>query len=251
MNQPRIVSRDEWITARKALLAREKALTREHDALALERRRLPSVRIDKQYMFDTPDGSRTLAELFGKNSQLIVYHFMMGPTWPEGCPSCSFLMDHVDGGLVHLAQRDVSFVAVSRAPLAQVTAFKQRMGWQLPWVSSFGSDFNWDFQVSFTPDDVAAGRATYNYGTMSFPSDEAPGFSVFYKNDAGEVYHTYSTFGRGGEPLIGTYSLLDMVPKGRDEQDLPYTMAWVRHHDRYESHRGPSTASAAATCCES
>jgi predicted dithiol-disulfide oxidoreductase (DUF899 family) len=246
MEQPRIVSHDEWVQARKDLLVREKALTREHDALTLERRQLPMVRVDKRYAFDTTDGPRALAELFGGNSQLVVYHFMMGPTWSEGCPSCSLLVDHVDGGLVHLSQRDVSFVAVSRAPLAQITAFKQRMGWTLPWVSSFGSDFNWDFRVSFTPEDVAAGRATYNYGTMSFPIDEAPGFSVFYKN-GDDVYHTYSTFGRGGEPLIGMYSLLDMVPKGRDEQDLPHTMAWLRHHDRYEPRHARPTA---AACCD-
>jgi predicted dithiol-disulfide oxidoreductase (DUF899 family) len=233
-NRRRIVTRDEWLVARKDLLAREKALTREHDALAVERRRLPMVRVEKTYVFETPEGRRTLGELFGDRSQLIVYHFMMGPEWAEGCPSCSFLVDHLDGSVVHLAARDVAFVAVSRARLTQIEAFRQRMGWRLPWVSSFGTDFNRDFNVSFTADEVAAGRAVYNFGSTSFPADEAPGISVFCKDAEGAVYHTYSSYGRGGEPLIGAYQLLDMVPKGRDEDGLAFPMAWVRHHDRYE-----------------
>ena len=238
MEQPRIVSRDEWLAARKALLAREKAHTREGDALSVDRRRLPMVRVETSYMFDTPDGRRSLADLFADRSQLIVYHFMMGPGWVEGCPSCSFLMDHLDGVLPHLANRDVSLVAVSRAPLAEIDAFKRRMGWQFRWVSSYGTAFNRDFHVSFTRDEVASGKMHYNYAEQLFPSEEGPGFSVFVKNAQGEIFHTYSTYGRGGESVLGTYHLLDLVPKGRDEDGLPFPMAWVRHHDRYSANAG-------------
>ena len=238
MEQPRIVSRDEWLAARKALLAREKAHTREGDALSADRRRLPMVKVETSYMFDTADGRRSLADLFEGRSQLIVYHFMMGPGWAEGCPSCSFLMDHLDGVLPHLANRDVTLVAVSRAPLAEIDAFKRRMGWQFPWVSSHGTAFNRDFHVSFTKDEVASGKMHYNYAEQLFPSEEGPGFSVFVKNAQGDIFHTYSTYGRGGESVIGTYHLLDLVPKGRDEDGLPFPMAWVRHHDRYSAHAG-------------
>ncbi len=238
MEQPRIVSRDEWLAARKALLAREKAHTREGDALSVDRRRLPMVKVETSYMFDTPDGRRSLADLFEDRSQLIVYHFMMGPGWVEGCPSCSFLMDHLDGVLPHLANRDVTLVAVSRAPLAEIDAFKQRMGWQFPWVSSYGTAFNRDFHVSFTKDEVASGKMHYNYAEQLFPSEEGPGFSVFVKNAQGGIFHTYSTYGRGGESVLGTYHLLDLVPKGRDEDGLPFPMAWVRHHDRYSANAG-------------
>lgn len=238
MEQPRIVSRDEWLAARKALLAREKAHTREGDALSADRRRLPMVKVETSYMFDTADGRRSLADLFEGRSQLIVYHFMMGPGWAEGCPSCSFLMDHLDGVLTHLANRDVTLVAVSRAPLAEIDAFKRRMGWQFPWVSSYGTAFNRDFHVSFTKDEVASGKMHYNYAEQLFPSEEGPGFSVFVTNAQGDIFHTYSTYGRGGESVLGTYHLLDLVPKGRNEDGLPFPMAWVRHHDRYSAHAG-------------
>ena len=235
-NKPRVVSREEWLELRTIHLAREKAHTRERDALARQRRELPWVKVDKNYLFDTPAGTRTLAELFGARSQLVVYHFMFGPEWQEGCPSCSFVCDHLDGMLPHLAARDVALVAVSRAPIAKIAAFKQRMGWKFDWVSSHGSEFNGDFHVSFDPGATAAGPVYYNYRRQHFPSDEAPGASVFYKDRAsGEIFHTYSTYGRGLEPLLGTYAILDMVPKRRDEDDLAFGMAWLRHHDRYET----------------
>jgi predicted dithiol-disulfide oxidoreductase (DUF899 family) len=234
VEQPRIVTRDEWVAARKALLVKEKALTSAHDALAGERRALPMVRIEKTYLFETPSGRRSLAELFDGRSQLMIYHFMMGPDWSEGCPSCSFLADGIDGTTIHLAHRDVTLMAVSRAPLANIAAFKARMGWKFPWASSFGSDFNRDFGVTFTEEDLASARAFYNYEPVRYPLDEAPGLSVFFKNESGEVFHTYSTYARGGEALIGTYHYLDFAPKGRDEGGLAFTMAWLRHHDKYD-----------------
>jgi predicted dithiol-disulfide oxidoreductase (DUF899 family) len=263
MQEPRIVSRDEWLTARRQLLVKEKAHTRAQDALSAERRQLPMVRVEKDYVFDTPEGRRTLAELFDNRSQLIVYHFMMGPDWAEGCPSCSLLADHNDASTVHLAQRDVTLLAVSRAPLPNIESFKRRMGWHLPWASSFGSDFNRDYHVSFTREELESGPV-YNFGTGGFPTDEAPGVSVFYRNGAGEVFHTYSAYARGGEPLIGVYHYLDLVPKGRDEGGLVFPMAWVRHHDRYagalpaasETYVPPAGAvfvaprPRAAACCE-
>jgi predicted dithiol-disulfide oxidoreductase (DUF899 family) len=235
LDQAKTVSRQEWLEARLRLLAREKELTRELDAVAAERRRLPWVRIDKEYRFESKEGAKSLADLFAGRSQLIVYHFMFAPEWSEGCPSCSFLMDHVGGALVHLAQRDVSFAAVSRAPFSKIEAFRQRMEWRFPWVSSENSDFNYDFHVSFTPEEKVAGKIEYNYTLMDFPSIEAPGFSVFYKDQDGTIFHTYSTFARGTEELLTTYKFLDLVPKGRNEDDLPFTMSWVRHHDRYET----------------
>ncbi len=234
MEPHKIVSRDEWLVARKAHLAEEKAFTRARDALSRKRRELPWEKVEKTYVFDGPNGKETLADLFDKNSQLIVYHFMLGPDWEEGCPSCSLIADHFDGAVVHLAQRDVAFVVVSRAPLPQIEAFKQRMGWHFKWVSSFGNDFNFDYQVSATPEEKAKGTAVYNYEETTFPSDERPGASVFYKNAAGEIFHTYSSYGRGLDILIGAYNLLDLAPKGRDEAGLSYGMAWVRHHDKYE-----------------
>jgi predicted dithiol-disulfide oxidoreductase (DUF899 family) len=231
-----IVSHDEWIAARKAYLVEEKAFTRARDALARKRRELPWERVEKRYMFDGPNGKESLADLFGDKSQLIVYHFMLGPGWEAGCPSCSYLADHFDGAVVHLAQRDVSFVVISRAPLAQIEGFKKRMGWRFKWVSSFGSDFNADYQVSVSPDEQAGGKVMYNYEIIDkFPSEERPGASVFYKNAAGDVFHTYSTYGRGLDILIGTYNFLDLAPKGRDEDGLAWSMAWVRHHDRYDN----------------
>ena len=230
MSQPNVVSRDAWLQARKQFLAREKELTRLRDELARERRALPWVRIEKSYVFDAPGGKRTLAELFEGRRQLLVQHFMFAPGWEQGCPSCSFMADHTDGMTVHLAQRDVTFAAISRAPLADIERFRQRMGWRFKWVSSYGSDFNHDFHVSFTPEE-AKGQVEYNYALQPFECEELPGISVFYKNPAGEVFHTYSTYGRGVEVMMGAYNLMDLAPKGRDERDGP--MAWVRHHDRY------------------
>jgi predicted dithiol-disulfide oxidoreductase (DUF899 family) len=229
-----VVSSDQWVSERKTLLAREKELTRLHDQIARERRALPWERVEKEYIFDAPEGQRTLCDLFGGRRQLLVQHFMFGPGWEQGCPSCSFMADHTDGMNVHLAHRDITLVAVSRAPLADIERFRQRMGWQFRWVSSHDSDFNRDFHVSFTPEEQARGEVYYNYGMQSFPSEEAPGVSVFYKDDAGQVFHTYSTYGRGLEVMMGAYNLMDLTPKGRDENDVPYKMEWVRHHDRYE-----------------
>jgi predicted dithiol-disulfide oxidoreductase (DUF899 family) len=255
MEPHKVVSHDAWIAARKAHLAEEKAFTRARDALACKRRDLPWEKVDKNYVFDSPAGKQSLADLFGGKSQLIIYHFMLGPGWEAGCPSCSYLADHFDGAVVHLAQRDVSFVVVSRAPLSEIEAFKRRMGWRFKWVSSFGSDFNPDYQVSFTAQEKAGGKVFYNYEFIeSFPSEERPGASVFYKNAAGEIFHTYSTYGRGLDILIGTYHFLDLAPKGRDEDALAWSMAWVRHHDRYDgvvvdakaSYQEPKSAS----CCD-
>jgi predicted dithiol-disulfide oxidoreductase (DUF899 family) len=229
----KIVSHDEWTAARKAHLADEKAFTRARDALSRKRRELPWEKVEKTYVFDGPHGKETLADLFDGKSQLIVCHFMLGPDWEEGCPSCSLLADHFDGAVVHLAQRDVAFVVISRAPLPQIEKFQQRMGWNFKWLSSFGNDFNFDYQVSATPEEKATGVAVYNYEETTFPSDERPGASVFYQDAAGEIFHTYSSYGRGLDILIGAYNFLDLAPKGRDEAGLAYGMAWVRHHDRY------------------
>lgn len=245
-----VVSRDRWIAERKTLLAREKELTRLRDQLARERRNLPWVRIDKDYVFDGPEGPRTLADLFEGRHQLVVQHFMFGPGWEEGCKSCSFMADHIDGITVHLAQRDLTLVVVARAPLAEIERFRQRMGWQFKWVSSHGSDFNHDFGVSFTPEERATGQVDYNYALQPFPQEEAPGISVFYKDDAGEVFHTYSTYGRGVELMMGAYAFLDLVPKGRDEAQLSYGMEWLRHHDRYASAPVATAAPTASACCQ-
>lgn len=226
-------TREEWLAARLELLKAEKELARHRDEVARRRRQLPWVRMDKVYTFDAPEGKRSLAELFEGRSQLIVQHFMLGPGWEQGCPSCSFMADHTDGMLVHLAHRDVTFVAISRAPLAEIERFRRRMGWQFKWVSSHGSAFNHDFHVSFTPEEQAGGEVYYNYQLQPFESEELPGISVFYTDDAGDVFHTYSTYRRGVEVMMGTYSLLDLTPKGRDERDVPNKMEWVRHHDRY------------------
>jgi predicted dithiol-disulfide oxidoreductase (DUF899 family) len=231
----RVVSRDQWIAERKLLLAREKQLTRLRDEIASERQALPWVRVDKNYVFDAPEGGRTLAELFEGRRQLLVQHFMFAPGWEQGCPSCSFMADHNDGMNVHLAHRDVTLVAVSRATLSEIERFRRRMGWQFKWVSSHGSDFNYDFGVSFTPEEVAKGKIDYNFGTWPHAYEEWPGVSAFYKDDAGEVFHTYSTYGRGVEVMMHTYAMLDLMPKGRDERNVEYKMDWVRHHDRYES----------------
>ena len=238
-----VVSKDRWIAERKKLLAREKELTHLRDQIASERRALPWVRIEKHYVFDATEGKRTLAELFESRRQLLVQHFMLAPGWEEGCKSCSYMADHTDGMNVHLAQRDVTMLAVSRAPLAEIERFRSRMGWQFKWVSSYGSDFNQDFGVSFTPEEVAKGKLYYNYGEWQFPHEELPGVSVFYKDDTGEVFHNYSTYGRGVEVMMGAYNLLDLTPKGRDEEK-GQGMGWVRHRDRYEPQ--PKVA---GSCC--
>ena len=234
MEQHRIASQQEWIAARRAHLAEEKAFTKARDALSKKRRELPWVRVDKHYVFDGPAGKETLADLFGGKSQLIVYHFMLGPGWEAGCPSCSYLADHFDGAAIHLAQRDVRFVVISRAPFPEIEKYQRRMGWKFKWVSSFGSDFNHDYQVSQSAEEKAKDEAYYNYEVTTFPSEERPGASVFYKNDTGDIFHTYSSYGRGLDILIGAYNFLDLAPKGRDEADLAWSMAWVRHHDRYD-----------------
>jgi len=228
-----IVSREEWLAARKRHLIKEKEFTRQRDELSRERRDLPWVRVEKNYVFDVPGGKQTLSDLFEGRSQLVVYHFMFGPSWGEGCKSCSFWADNFNGIIVHLNQRDVSLVAVSKAPLEKLEAFRKRMGWGFKWVSSFANDFNNDFHVSFTPDELSKGEVYYNFRMNRFPSDEAPGISVFHKNAKGEIFHTYSCYARGLDMLNLAYHYLDLVPKGRDEEDLSFSMAWVRHRDKY------------------
>ena len=242
--QHKVVSRDEWIAARKAHLTNEKAFTKARDRLSAERRALPWVKVEKNYLFDTPEGKNSLADLFDGRSQLIVYHFMLGPDWGEGCPSCSYLADHFDGVALHLPHRDVTLIAVSRAPLPEIAAYKQRMGWRFPWVSAYGNDFNYDFHVSFRPEQKE-GEVYYNYEMGDFESDEMPGVSVFIKDPSGAIFHTYSAYARGLDILVGTYNFLDLVPKGRDEGKLPWTMAWVRRHDDYDD------VKAAKSCCGS
>jgi predicted dithiol-disulfide oxidoreductase (DUF899 family) len=235
MQPHRTVSRDEWLQARKALLAKEKELTRQRDRLSAERRDLPWVEVEKTYAFDTPAGRRTLAELFEGRSQLIVKHFMLAPGQKDGCVGCSFEVDHVEGALMHLEHHDVTWIAVARAPLAEIVAYKARMGWRFKWVSSFGSDFNYDFGVSFTPEQIAGGEAFYNYSKGKVPLEDLSGFSVFIKADNGGIFHTYSTFGRGAEEVLGTYMFLDMTPNGRNETGPNHNLTdWVRPHDRYD-----------------
>jgi predicted dithiol-disulfide oxidoreductase (DUF899 family) len=228
----RIVSREEWVAARRAHLSKEKEFTRLRDQLSAERRALPWVRVDKPYVFDAPGGKESLSDLFAGRSQLIVYHFMFGPDWGDGCKSCSFWADNFN---VHLRHRDVTLLAVSRAPLDKLEAYRKRMGWSFKWVSSFGNDFNRDFHVSFTPEELAKGEVYYNYGMQKFPAEEAPGISVFDKDAKNTVFHTYSCYSRGLDMLNSAYHYLDLVPKGRDEGGLSYTMAWLRHHDKYEN----------------
>ncbi|KIH83895.1 DUF899 domain-containing protein [Pseudomonas batumici] len=241
VEQHPVVSREQWLAARRQHLIHEKAFTRQRDQLSAERRALPWVKIDKDYRFEGPHGHKHLADLFGHNSQLIVYHFMFGDGWKEGCHGCSFLADHFDGANLHLAHHDVSFVAISHAPWPQFQAFKQRMGWHFPWLSSAGSDFNEDFHVSASPEERAAGKAEYNYQLLDHAEDELPGLSVFYRDPEGTLFHTYSTYARGLDMLVGTYNFLDLMPKGRNESG---TMDWVKHHDRYE-------AVPADSCCGS
>jgi predicted dithiol-disulfide oxidoreductase (DUF899 family) len=242
MEPNRVVSREEWLTARRALLLQEKEATRLRDQVNAARLALPWVRVDKDYVFETPAGRRTLAELFDGHSQLIVYHFMLGPDWKAGCPGCSFLADHLDGALPHLAHHDVTLTAVSRAPLERIAAYKTRMGWRFPWASSYGSDFNYDYHVSFTPEDLAKDKVTYNFTEIDAPqaNDELPGLSAFAKDDAGTVFHTYSSYARGPEELIGALMILDRAPKGRNETTI---MDFVRRHDEYED------SPQAQSCC--
>lgn len=228
-----IGTREEWREARVRLLQREKELTKLHDELAAERRRLPWVRVEKEYRFATPDGEKTLAELFDGSSQLVVYHFMLGPEWTEGCPSCSFWADTFAGGIQHLRQRDVTMIVVSRGPLEVIEAYRSRMGWDFTWVSSAGSDFNFDYGVSATPAQRESG-GEYNFRHLEKLGEELPGLSCFVLGDDGTVYHTYSCYGRGLDVFNGAYQVLDLTAKGRNEDGLEWPMAWVRRHDRYE-----------------
>jgi len=231
----RVVSRDEWVEERKKLLQKEKELTRHRDEVNSARLELPWVQVEKNYEFEGPNGKESLADLFDGRSQLIVYHFMYGPGWSQGCDGCSFLADHIDGANLHLPHHDVTLIAVSRAPYAEFQAFKKRMGWQFKWVSSNGSDFNFDYGVSFTKESIEQGKNTYNYEERgSTEEGEGPGLSVFYKDDNGDIYHTYSTYARGGDILINTYNYLDIAPKGRNENQI---MDWMRLHDEYDQVR--------------
>jgi len=233
MNPSKVVSEAEWLVARKDVLTREKELTRLRDEVSRHRREMPWVRVNKRYIFDGPDGKETLADLFAGRSQLVVYHFMLGPGWGEGCKSCSYLADHFDGANWHLPHRDVTFVVISRAPLSEIEAYKKRMGWRFKWLSSYGNDFNFDYHVSATEEEKKKGKMFYNYRTDELIGDEMPGLSVFYKDENGSVFHTYSTYARGLDILVGAYNFLDLVPKGRDEDHLDFTMEWIRRHDQY------------------
>lgn len=233
LEQNRIVSHEEWLQARLELLAAEKAFTRQRDALTKCRMAMPRERVEKPYRFEGPNGDLSLADLFDGRSQLIVYHFMFAPDWDEGCKSCSFMADNFNGIPIHLNHRDVTLAAVSRAPFAKIAAYKKRMGWTFPWVSCHESDFNFDYHVSFTADEIAKGAAQYNYASWPADVTDEVGISVFARNESGEVFHTYSCYARGTEMLNGAYHYLDLVPKGRDEDGFDFTMAWVRRHDQY------------------
>jgi len=230
----KVVSREEWLAARTAFLAKEKEFTRLREELSRQLRALPWVEVEKRYVFDGPRGKETLADLFGTRSQLVVYHFMFSPEWDAGCKHCSFWADNFDGIDVHLAHRDVSFLVISRAPLDKIEAFRKRMGWRFKWVSSSQTDFNYDYQASFTPEALRNGSAVYNYARMTMDIADREGISVFYKDERGIVFHTYSTYARGIDIVNGAYHFLDLAPKGRDEEKLEFTQAWVKHHDRYE-----------------
>ncbi len=234
METHQVVSRQEWRIARKEHLAKEKEFTRLRDQLSQQRLELPWVKVEKEYVFDGPNGKETLSELFAGRSQLLIYHFMFGPSWDEGCPSCSFWADNYNGIIVHLNHRDVTIVTVSRAPLDQLEAYRRRMGWSFKWVSSFETDFNHDYHVSLTAEELEKGDVYYNYDRRQPFSSEGPGISVFYQDKSENVFHTYSCYARGLDMLNGAYHLLDLVPKGRDEAALPYPMAWVCRHDNYD-----------------
>lgn len=230
----KVVSPADWIAARKKLLAKEKKFSRLRDELNEQRRDLPWVKVDKEYVFHGANGKETLADLFGKKSQLIIYHFMFGPGWKEGCPHCSFWADHFDGAGLHLSQRDTALAVVSHAPWKEIRPFQKRMEWRFKWVSCFGSDFNFDYQVSFTPEQLRSGRLTYNYATPEMKISEREGVSAFYRDQRGDVFHTYSSYARGIDLLNTTYNFLDLTAKGRDENpDRPQD--WVRYHDRYRN----------------
>lgn len=235
MTDHQVVSQGEWVEARKALLAKEKAFTQARDALSKERRALPWVKVEKDYRFQTADGERSLSELFGDRSQLLVQHFMFGPDWEAPCKSCAFWADNFNGITPHLDARDVSFVVVSRAPLAKLQATAKRLGWSFPWVSSEGSDFNYDLGVSFTPEALAGDGAEYNFRAQKIYSDEMPGISAFYRDEDGAIYRTYSCYARGLDMLNGAYHYLDLMPKGRDEDALDFTMSWLRLNDEYDA----------------
>jgi len=234
MSAPTVASREDWLAARKALLEEEKAHSRAGDALAAKRRALPWVKVETDYVFETEDGPKSLADLFGGRSQLIVQHFMFGPDWDAGCMICSFWADGYEPMLTHLQNRDIAFTAVSRAPLEKLLAYRQRMGWTFPWASAHGNSFNEDYGVSATEAEIAAGEMTYNSRKGPFHAPELHGTSVFARDDSGAVYHTYSTYGRGLDRMNGLYGFIDLTPKGRDEDSLPFSMAWVRRHDEYE-----------------
>ena len=229
----KVVPHVEWLAARKEYLAKEKEFTRLRDELSRQRRELPWEKVEKLYVFDGPQGKQTLADLFQTRSQLFVHHFMFSPAWKEGCPICSLWADHYDPLVIHLANRDVAVTAISRAPLPQIEDYKRRMGWHFQWVSSFGTDFNYDYHVSFTPEELANGEVYYNYAMRKAGTEEAHGGSVFYKDENGDIFHTYSTYSRGVDILLGVYNFLDLMPKGRDESNLRFGMAWVKRHDRY------------------
>ena len=229
----KVVSQKDWIIARRKFLAKEKKFSRLRDALSLERRKLPWVKIEKEYVFNGPAGKATLGDLFDGRSQLLVYHFMFGPGWKEGCPHCSFWADHFDSVNFHIAQRDTTFAVISRAPWKEIAPFKKRMGWKFNWASSFGSDFNFDFNVSFTPEQIRSGVLPYNYGKFKMEIDELQGVSAFYRDRNGDIYHTYSSYARGIDLMNTTYNFLDLTAKGRDE-DPDATQNWVRYHDKYK-----------------
>jgi predicted dithiol-disulfide oxidoreductase (DUF899 family) len=240
--QNQVVSREVWLEARRALLLKEKEATHLRDKVNAARMALPWVKVEKDYAFDTPRGKKSLSDLFDGRSQLLIYHFMLGPDWEAGCPGCSFLSDHVDGTLPHLNNHDVTWVAVSRAPLDRIDAYKRRMGWRFPWVSSSATDFNFDYHVSFTPEDLAKEKVVYNFTAIESENanDELPGVSAFYKDETGEVFHTYSSYARGLEEMVGTLMILDRAPKGRNEDS---TMSFIKRHDEYEP------AQQAPSCC--
>jgi predicted dithiol-disulfide oxidoreductase (DUF899 family) len=232
-DQP-IVSHDQWLAARTALLDKEKEFTRLRDELSRQRRALPWERVDKSYLFEGPDGARSLADLFDGRSQLVVYHFMFAPEWEEGCKSCSFWADSFDPIVIHLNHRDVSFAAISRAPISKIERFRKRMGWSFAWVSSGGNDFNYDYGVSFTSEHLARGDVVYNYAKTGMKMADREGVSVFYRNQGGVLCHTYSAYARGIDMMNTAYQYLDLVPKGRDEDHLDFVMEWVQYHDRYQ-----------------
>jgi predicted dithiol-disulfide oxidoreductase (DUF899 family) len=233
MHNRNIVSSEEWLEARRSLLEEEKAFTRLRDSLSLKRRQLPWVKVDKSYSFEGVNGRQSLSDLFDGCSQLIVYHFMYGPEWEDACPSCSFLADNFNGIDIHLRHRDASLVAISRASASQLQAYQKRMGWEFKWLSSKHTDFNYDYQASFTPEQMEKGEMLYNYKMGQFPAEESPGISIFYRDERGQIFHTYSCYARGLDMLIGAYHYMDLLPKGRDEDELDFTMAWLRRRDQY------------------